>query len=87
MYLSTPYYWISLLTAFSYTRMHLDLYPEPECHDTVSVDLTPEVEHGENERGAENHQAKEQRNDHQTDRVEDQHEEIVGRLTTEITWE
>ena len=64
--------------------MYLDLYSKPKRHNAISIDLTPDVEYREDERGAENHQTKEERDDHQTDRVENQHEEIVSRLTTEI---
>ena len=66
--------------------IYLDLYPEPEGDNSLPVDLTPDVEHREDERGAQNHQTKEQRDNHKTDRVEDQHEQIVCRLSTEVTY-
>ena len=50
---------------------YLDLYSKPERHDPVSIDLTPNVEHREDERGAEHHQTEKQGDDHQTDGVED----------------
>ena len=63
---------------------HFNLNPKPECHYAIFVNLTPEIEDGEDKRRAEDHQTEEERDDHETDRVEDQHEEIVCWLTTEV---
>ena len=69
------------------TSTYFDLYPKPEGHDTVSIDLTPGVEDREDERWAENHHTEKERDNHQTDGVDDQHEEIVRWLTTEMACE
>ena len=50
---------------------HLDLNPEPEGHYALFVDLTPHIEDGEDERGAEHHQTEEERDDDKADGVED----------------
>ena len=59
---------------------------KPELHYTIFVDLTPDVEDREDERGAEDHEPEEERDDYKTDGVEDQHKEIVSWPTTKVTW-
>ena len=54
------YSYYQILHACMYVyNIYLDLYPKPKRHDSLSVDLTPDVENGEDERRAENHQTQE----------------------------
>ena len=65
-------------------RPHLDLNPKPECHYTIFVDLTPDVEGREYEGRAEHGSTQEDSNDVDTDGIEYEHEHIVCWSTTEI---